>query len=107
MVGRSDSVHAFVNAICLSPYQPAAKLVMCVECDALLRSLPGLREAGATRKKLRSELARLNHEVNAEIVADLRRRGIQRDAKQMLDWYVKQLIRSRHAKTDPRSETGV
>ncbi|MFT4510817.1 hypothetical protein [Caballeronia sp. 15711] len=107
MVGRSDSVHAFVNAICVSQYQPAAKLVMCVECDALMRSLPELREARSARKKLRSELTRLRHEVNLEIAVELRRRGLQRDAKQMLDWYVKQLTRPHHAENNQPTVTGV
>lgn len=106
MVSRSDSVHAFVNAICASGYQAAAKLVMCIECDTLLRSLPELREADVTRRKLHSELVRLRREVHLEIAAELRRRGVQHDgAKQMLEWYIKKLTRPRHADINQSSAT--
>jgi hypothetical protein len=106
VVSRSDSVHAFVNAICASEYQAAARLVMCIECDALLRALPELREAGVTRKKLRREMARLQHEVRQEITAELHRRGVRRDAKQMLEWYVRKLVRQRHVEIDQSSARG-
>ncbi|CAG9234904.1 hypothetical protein [Burkholderia vietnamiensis] len=108
MVSRSDSVHAFVNAICVSEYQAAARLVMCIECDALLRSLPELSEAGVTRRKLRSEMARLRHEVRLEIATELRRRGVRHDdAKQMLEWYIRRLTRPRDVEINQSSATGV
>lgn len=107
LVGRSDSLQAFVNAICASQYQSAAKLVMCVECDALMRMLPPLREAGAVRKKLRRELARSRREVNVEITEELHRRGLQPNATQMLDWYVKRLTSPRRTQNNQPSISGV
>jgi hypothetical protein len=100
LVGRSDSVQAFVNAISASQYQSAAKLVMCVECDALMRLLPPHREASAVRKKLRNELAQSRREVNLEITEELHRRGLPPNATQMLDWYIKRLTNPRRTQNN-------
>ncbi|SAL00187.1 hypothetical protein AWB80_07810 [Caballeronia pedi] len=107
LVSRSDSVVALVDSICESSKAPAAQLIVCMECEALLSEEPRLREAAPARKRLAGNIAALRGQVMSEIAEDLKRRGSSSSAVDVLSWYLSQLKKSiRAANVMPTLRSG-